>query len=52
MLEAARYFYHTFEGPEGMEARRYMFEKRHISAATLKKFGIGASGKSLSLIHI
>lgn len=46
MLEAARYFYHTFEGPEGMEARRYMLEKRHISAATLKKFGIGASGKS------
>lgn len=46
MLEAARYFYHTFEGAEGAEARRYMLEKRHISASTLKKFGIGASGKS------
>lgn len=44
MLDSARYFYHAFTGPEGAEARRYMFEKRRLSPAVVKKFGIGFAG--------
>lgn len=42
LTEAARFYYLTFTGPEGVEARKYA-QKRNLSTATLRNFGIGYS---------
>jgi len=39
-LEAARYFYHSLQGPGGQNARRYLKE-RAILDSTARKFGLG-----------
>lgn len=40
-LAAARYFRDMLFSPEGAEARKYVFEKRKLSEATVRRFGIG-----------
>jgi DNA primase len=39
-LEAARYYYHSLNGPEGREARQYL-ASRAIRESTARKFGLG-----------
>ncbi len=41
LLDAARFFYHSYKSPQGRTAENYMQVKRRLSPAILTSFGIG-----------
>ncbi len=41
LLDAARFFYHSYKSPQGQKAENYMQVKRRLSPAILTTFGIG-----------
>ncbi|MDD6313008.1 MAG: DNA primase [Firmicutes bacterium] len=44
--KAARFFHNKLISPEGKKGLEYLMEKRSLSAATIRKFGLGYAGES------
>lgn len=51
-VEAAKFFRSMlFDEKQGAEARHYLFNKRKLSAATIKHFGLGFAPNSFGALH-